>query len=102
MHASNILQKVLGMMQPKGKKTTSMGNKLLEMAALKKANAQLADVQSLSSGWPDEHGDPIKNNATNLHSTVSQSDTRSKLSPDQQTEIKSYLSVLIVLIQIIY
>jgi hypothetical protein len=93
MHASNILQKVLGMMHPKGKKTTPMGNKLLEMAALKKANAQLADVQSVSSGWPDEHGDPI-NNATNLNLTVSQSDTRSKLSPGQQTEIKAYLSVV--------
>ena len=51
MHAGNILQKVLGMMQPKGKAPTAMGNKLLQMAALTNANAQLAEVQSVNTGW---------------------------------------------------
>lgn len=96
MHASNILQKVLGMMQPKGKKETAMGNKLLEMAALKKANAQLADVQSVSSGWQNEVGDANNgNDSIDFTSGKNKNDgTNGKILSTENAEIKSRISAV--------
>ena len=67
LHAKNILDKVLGLMKPKGpgskSKQSPMQKKMLELAAAKKAENQLAEISPHNVGWSTSSNEPIVNNS---------------------------------------
>ena len=97
MHASSILNKVLNMMQPKGK-NSPMGNKLLKMAALQKANAELVDIQSVNTGWSNNvegGGDAAAAAALNsVQPNASNNNSSAQMTNAQQSEMNAQISIV--------